>query len=142
MPDSNGNVHKSSTVTPLPSHRSSNLNTGHIHRALHDTYGFMSHNSGMGKDVRFIFKTHIVTLLSVISFVISQGNEILVDYDKGSQDDDSVYRCANRTAVITGVINMFCAYLIYLNGETLVGLFTQDQEVSGKPFSTYMQEQV
>ncbi|ELA8470532.1 MATE family efflux transporter [Vibrio alginolyticus] len=71
----------------------------------------------------------ITSLLSVISFVISQGNEILVGYNKGSQDNESAYKRANRTAVITGVINMFCAYFIYLNGETLVGLFTQDQDV-------------
>lgn len=53
----------------------------------------------------------ITSLLSIISFVISQGNEILVGYDKGSKDNESAYKRANRTAVVTGLINMFCAYL-------------------------------
>lgn len=71
----------------------------------------------------------ITSLLSVMSYVISQGNEILVGYDKGSLDNETAYKRANRTAVVTGLINMLCAYLIYLYGETLIGLFTQDKEV-------------
>ena len=71
----------------------------------------------------------ITALLSLIAMVISQGNEVLVGYDKGSQDNETARKRANKTAIITGIVNSGFAFLIYLNAELLIGLFTKDAAI-------------
>lgn len=71
----------------------------------------------------------ITALPSLVAMVISQGNEVLVGYDKGSQDNETARKRANKTAIITGIVNSGFAFLIYLNAELLIGLFTKDAAI-------------
>ena len=71
----------------------------------------------------------ITALLSLIAMVISQGNEVLVGYDKGSQDNETARKRANKTAIITGIVNSGFAFFIYLNAELFIGLFTKDAAI-------------
>ena len=71
----------------------------------------------------------ITALPSLVAMVISQGNEVLVGYDKGSQDNETARKRANKTAIITGIVNSGFAFLIYLNAELLIGLITKDAAI-------------
>ena len=62
----------------------------------------------------------ITALPSMIAMVISQGNEVLVGYDKGSQDNETARKRANKTAIIAGIVNSGFAFVIYLNAELLI----------------------
>lgn len=73
----------------------------------------------------------ITQILAMITLVISHGNEVLVGYDKGAGDNDVAYRRAVRTAVTTGIILMGIGGLLWLFGDMLLGLFTQDAAISG-----------
>ena len=75
------------------------------------------------------FALTITALPSLVAMVISQGNEVLVGYDKGSQDNETARKRANKTAIITGIVNSGFAFLIYLNAELLIGLFTKDAAI-------------
>ncbi len=71
----------------------------------------------------------ITSLLTLVAMVISQGNEVLVGYDKGSNDNETARKRANKTAIITAIVNSGFAFLIYLNAELFVALFTQDDAI-------------
>ena len=71
----------------------------------------------------------ITALPSMIAMVISQGNEVLVGYDKGSQDNETARKRANKTAIIAGIVNSGFAFVIYLNAELLIGLITKDAAI-------------
>ena len=75
------------------------------------------------------FALSISALLSTVTMVISQGNEVLVGYDKGSQDNETARKRANKTAINAGIVNSGFAFVIYLNADFLIGLFTKDAAI-------------
>ncbi|MBO6835842.1 MAG: MATE family efflux transporter [Alphaproteobacteria bacterium] len=71
----------------------------------------------------------ITQLLAMIVIVISYGNEVLVGYDKGAGDNETAFRRAVKNAVMTGIAVTGIAAGLWLGGEFLIGLFTQDAAV-------------
>ncbi|MEC9264499.1 MAG: MATE family efflux transporter [Pseudomonadota bacterium] len=71
----------------------------------------------------------ITQLLAMIVIVISYGNEVLVGYDKGAGDNETAFRRAVKNAVLTGIAVTGIAAGLWLGGEFLIGLFTQDAAV-------------
>jgi putative MATE family efflux protein len=84
---------------------------------------------GTGAVLTRSFTLTITSLISIIAIVISQGNEILVGYDKGANDLERAQWRAWRTAFITAGVTIFGSALVWFNGGMLVGLFTTDPEV-------------
>jgi len=72
----------------------------------------------------------IGALSSTVAMVISQGNEVLVGYDKGSQDNETARKRANKTAITAGIVNSGFAFVIYLNADLLIGIFTKDAAIT------------
>ncbi|MEM9305158.1 MAG: MATE family efflux transporter [Pseudomonadota bacterium] len=71
----------------------------------------------------------IVSLLSIITFVMSQGTEVLVGYDRGARRLDDAFSRGLRYALCTGAVNLVFAMLLIWQGDLLVGMFTEDPEV-------------
>lgn len=71
----------------------------------------------------------IVSLLTIISFVVAQGTEVLVGYDRGAGDNDSAFRRAIRHALISALVALLGALLIAWQADSLIGLFTDAPEV-------------
>ncbi|MEM6644764.1 MAG: MATE family efflux transporter [Bacteroidota bacterium] len=84
---------------------------------------------GTGAVVTRSYTLTIVSLLSIISFVIAQGAEVLVGYDRGAEQYDKAFRRTLRYAFITGAVNFVGAGLLVWQADLLIGLFTQDPEV-------------
>lgn len=72
------------------------------------------------------FSLTILSLLTIIGFVVAQGCEILVGYDRGAGEFRTAHRRARTTALATAAVSAAGAWLIYLNGEFLVRLFTDE----------------
>ncbi|MEM7791935.1 MAG: MATE family efflux transporter, partial [Verrucomicrobiota bacterium] len=75
------------------------------------------------------FSLTITSFLTVIGFVVAQGNEILVGYDCGASDYVRAAGRARKTALWTGAFSILCASGIYLYSDLLIGLFTDEDEL-------------
>lgn len=77
-------------------------------------------------------RSYVLTLTAFLSLVvntISQGNEILVGYDKGGGDAGAARRRSTRTALGAGAITTTLAAVLYLFSDFFIGLFTADAAV-------------
>lgn len=70
----------------------------------------------------------ITMLLTVIGIVISSGNEVLIGYDRGHNDNRQARRRAFRTAVGVAVVTTAMTLPLYLYVETIMSLFVDDTE--------------
>lgn len=68
-------------------------------------------------------------LLTVIAYVISQGNEVLVGYDRGDEENRAARRRAARTAAGTTLAVTGLALMMYVFSGLLIGIFSDDPEV-------------
>ncbi|WP_309384104.1 MATE family efflux transporter [Cerasicoccus frondis] len=77
-------------------------------------------------------RSYVLTLTafaSMVAYIISQGNEVLVGYDKGGDDNESARRRATRVALGTGTFTVALSLLFYVFSDVLIGMFTQNPEV-------------
>ncbi len=71
----------------------------------------------------------LTQLMAMITLVISYGNEVLIGYDKGGEDNQIAYRRGLKTAIGTAGSLMGIAVLIWFFAEPLLKLFTQDMAI-------------
>ncbi|UUX51051.1 MATE family efflux transporter [Nisaea acidiphila] len=71
----------------------------------------------------------VASLLLIITMVISHGNQVLVGYDKGGDDDETAFRRARKTALATAGVGMIASLLLYIFSDFFAGLLTSDPEI-------------
>ncbi|MEM1372040.1 MAG: MATE family efflux transporter [Pseudomonadota bacterium] len=71
----------------------------------------------------------LTQILFIVTFVISQGNQVLVGHDKGSGDNEAAFQRGQRTAINTGAVACLAALVLYFSAETLLALLTKDTEI-------------
>ncbi len=69
------------------------------------------------------------TFLTVAIMAISQGNEVLLGYQRGGGRTELAYKQALRSAAIAAAASGSLAILIYLGSDWFIGLFSQDPAV-------------
>jgi putative MATE family efflux protein len=69
------------------------------------------------------------TFLTLVIMAISQGNEVLIGYQRGAGGTETAYRQALRSAVLASLMATALATLLYLGSDIFIGLFTDDPAV-------------
>ncbi|HAY48696.1 MULTISPECIES: MATE family efflux transporter [Thalassospira] len=71
----------------------------------------------------------LTQLMAMIMLVISYGNEVLIGYDKGAEENEAAYRRGVKTSLGTAFVIMGVAVLVWFFAEPLLRLFTQDMAI-------------
>ncbi len=71
----------------------------------------------------------MTALVSVVARVVSQGNEVLVGYDKGAEAFETARKRALRNALQTGLAMGALSALLWFFSDPLTGLFTEDRSI-------------
>jgi Na+-driven multidrug efflux pump len=69
------------------------------------------------------------TFLTLVIMAVSQGNEVLVGYQRGAGATHATYHQALRSALVAALAAGGLAALIYLGSDVFIGLFTHDPAV-------------
>lgn len=69
------------------------------------------------------------TFLTFAIMAVSQGNEVLLGYQRGAGATHTAYRQALRSALVAALAAGGLAVLIYLASDAFIGLFTHDPAV-------------
>ncbi len=70
---------------------------------------------------------NITAFLAMLSLVISQGNEVLIGYDRGAGDNQKARKRGLYTAISTSIVVMLLAGLAYFFSDALMGLFMREE---------------
>lgn len=71
----------------------------------------------------------LTQLMAMITLVISYGNEVLIGYDKGGEQNELAYRRGLKTAMGTAAVLIGVSAMIWIFAEPLLRLFTQDKDI-------------
>lgn len=71
----------------------------------------------------------LTQLMAMITLVISYGNEVLIGYDKGAEDNHVAYRRGISTALGTAAVITGVSVLIWIFAHPLLGLLTRDEAI-------------
>ncbi len=69
------------------------------------------------------------TFLTLVIMAISQGNEVLLGYQRGGGRTELAYGQALRSAVVAVLASGSLAFLLYLGSDRFIGLFSADPAV-------------
>jgi putative MATE family efflux protein len=69
------------------------------------------------------------TFLTLTIMAISQGNEVLLGWQRGAGHIETVHAQALRSAALAVLASTTLALLLYLGSDTFIGLFTQEPAV-------------
>jgi putative MATE family efflux protein len=84
---------------------------------------------GTGSILTRSYVLTITAFLSMITLVVSDGNEILIGYDKGGVDHAAARRRGLRTAWGTALASGLMALGLWAFSDQLLGVFTKDPAV-------------
>lgn len=71
----------------------------------------------------------LTAFLSLIPYVLSQGNDVLIGYDKGAKDSRSARSRSVRTTLFAAAAATLVAAGIFAASGPLLGLFTSDPQI-------------
>ncbi|MFD2672541.1 MATE family efflux transporter [Marinicrinis sediminis] len=73
-----------------------------------------------------IYTWNIMFVIMIFSASIGQGTQILVSYKVGEGQNELAYKTAMRSLRVGMLLALLIATTVYLNGERLIGLFTDN----------------
>lgn len=88
----------------------------------------VTHLGSMAINTR-IYLQNITSFVSIISFSIGQGTQIIIGYMKGAGKVEDMHRTCIRSLKIAALCNFALAVIFYIFSRQLIGIYTADTTI-------------